>query len=139
MDGPAHLFRTANIRWNWAGAEPIFARAIRFDGSSGPLVLCFQMFAVGLAGIIPISSGAGRWRLAPICLSSALLAAIAFPLFSHWVWGGGWLSRLNVDLGLGAKFVDAGGSSTIHVVGGLSALSIVWLLGPHKVSMRKMA
>ena len=132
VDGPALLFRTESIRWNWAGADPIFARAIHFDGSSGPLVLCFQMFAVGLAGIIPISSGTGRWRLAPICLSSALLAAIAFPLFSHWVWGGGWLSRLNVDLGLGAKFVDAGGSSTIHVVGGLSALTIVWLLGPRQ-------
>ena len=31
---------------------------------------------------------------------------------------------------MGSGFVDGGGSGTIQVVGGLTALSITWILGP---------
>jgi ammonium transporter, Amt family len=128
--GAAHTLLVHGARWNWIGAEAFFAHSVRFDGSNGSLVLCLQMFTVGLAAIIPVSAGMDRWRLAPICASSLFLAAIAYPLFEHWVWGGGWLGQLGANFGIGAGFVDCGGSSVIHVVGGLAALSVAWILGP---------
>jgi Amt family ammonium transporter len=88
------------------------------------------MFSVGLAAVIPLSAGSDRWRLGASCASSALLAGFTYPLFAHWVWGGGWLSQLGTNCGLGRGFVDGGGASTIQAVGGLTALSITWILGP---------
>src|SRR5258706_709639 len=61
-----------------------------------------------------------------------LLAGWTYPLFAHWVWGGGWLAQLGANYGLGHGFIDPGGSSTIHVVGGLCALAVTWILGPRR-------
>ena len=127
--GPSHSFVIAGATWNLFATERPFAHGIPFDGTPSALVLCFQFFAVGLAAIIPVSTGSDRWRLGPMCLSTALLSAITFPLFTHWAWCGGWLKQLGVNFGLGAGFLDAGGSSTIQVIGGLTALSLAWILG----------
>jgi len=116
--------------WSWIAAEPFFARAVQFDLSAESLLVLLQMFSVGLAAVIPLSAGSDRWRLGASCASSALLAGFTYPLFAHWVWGGGWLSQLGTNCGLGRGFIDGGGASTIQVVGGLTALSITWILGP---------
>jgi Amt family ammonium transporter len=42
------------------------------------------------------------------------------------------LGSLGANFGLGLGFLDAGGSATIQTVGGMTALSIVWLLGPRR-------
>jgi ammonium transporter, Amt family len=127
---PAHAFILAGKTWNWIAAEPLFLRGLQLDISPVSLVILLQIFSVGLAGLIPLSSGADRWRLGAICVSTALLAGCTYPLFSHWVWGGGWLSQLGANYGLGRGFLDAGGAGTIQAVGGLTALSITWILGP---------
>jgi Amt family ammonium transporter len=88
------------------------------------------MLSVGMAAMIPLGSGADRWRLGATCASTGLFAAITFPLFAHWAWGGGWLEQLGVNYGLGKGFLDAGGSGTVQAAGGLTALSIAWILGP---------
>lgn len=118
--------------WNWIASEPFFLRGVHLDFSPVSLVFLLQMFSVGLAALIPISSGSDRWRLGAVCASTALLAACTYPLFAHWVWGGGWLAGLGANYGLGRGFLDAGGSGTIQVVGGLTALSITWILGPRR-------
>jgi Amt family ammonium transporter len=82
--------------------------------------------------MIPLSSGADRWRLAASCASAPLLAGFTFPLFAHWSWGGGWLAQLGANYGFGQGFVDCGGAGAIQAVGGLSALSIAWILGPRR-------
>jgi Amt family ammonium transporter len=132
--GLAHIVSVAGLHFDWLGAEPLFAGAVRFDPSADPrpaLTLCFQLFAAGLAAIIPISAGSDRWRLGPLCLASALLAAFTYPLFAHWVWGGGWLAQLGPLFGLPA-FTDLGGAGVIHAVGGLMALSVVWIIGSRR-------
>src|ERR1700737_2654207 len=53
-----------------------------------------------------------------------------FPLFGNWVWGGGWLSQLGVNFGLGHGHVDFAGSSVVHMVGGVAALAGAMKLGP---------
>lgn len=127
---PAHSFYLGGKAWNWIAAEPFFLRGLRLDGSPAALAACLQIFSVGLAALIPLGSAAERWRLRAICISTAVFAGWTYPLFAHWVWGGGWLAQLGSNYGIGHGFVDAGGSSSIHAVGGLTALAITWMLGP---------
>jgi Amt family ammonium transporter len=129
--GAAHSFQAGGSQWNWLGNEAVFARSIPLDGSPGSLVLCLQVFAVGLAAILPLSAGTDRWRLAPICLAAAVFAGFIYPLFAHWIWGGGWLAQLSTNFGL-APFLDSGGAGVIQVTGGLTALSVAWILGPRR-------
>jgi Amt family ammonium transporter len=58
------------------------------------------------------------------------LSMISYPLFANWVWGGGWLSQLGKNFGLGHGHVDFAGSSVVHMVGGVTALAGAMVLGP---------
>jgi Amt family ammonium transporter len=88
---PAHVFTVAGKEWNWIAAEPLFLRGLPLDGSPASLAAWLQMLSVGLAAQIPLGAGADRWRLRACCASTALLAGWTYPLFAHWVWGGGWM------------------------------------------------
>ena len=116
--------------WEWIANEPFFARGLTLDDSPVTMAMVLQVFTVGIAALIPISSGADRWRLRSICISTALLAGWIYPIFAHWVWGRGWLAQLGSNFDLGRGFLDSGGASTIQVIGGLSGLAIAWTLGP---------
>lgn len=138
--GAVHAFTLGGVRWDWLGAEPLLLRGLHLEGTPNNAVanltlgitLCFEMFAVALAAIIPIGTGGDRWRLAAVLASSALFAGFTWPLFAHWVWGGGWLTRLGTNFGLSAGFVDGGGSATVQVTGGLTALALAWIVGARK-------
>lgn len=134
--GPAHTIAVAGVRWNWLGAAGFLPSAWRVDvmeplGLIRSLVLCLEMFAVGIAASIPLSGGSDRWRLAPVCLASGVFGGVIFPLFAHWVWGGGWLGQLATTFGM-PNFVDAGGAGVVQVVGGMMAVSVVWITGARR-------
>ena len=118
--------------WNWIAAEKFLMRGIILDGSPVSLAALLGMFSVALAALIPLGTGGDRWKLGAICASTALLAGWTYPVFAHWVWGGGWLAQLGSTGAMGRGFVDSGGSSAIQSVGGLTALSIAWILGPRR-------
>jgi ammonium transporter, Amt family len=128
--GPAHSFQLAGHSWNWIAGGAFLSHGPSFDGSRADAAFVLQLFTVALAALIPLSTGTDRWRLSASLISTVLLAGWTYPLFAHWVWGGGWLSQLGNSYGLGYGFLDSGGASTIHVVGGVSALAIAWILGP---------
>ena len=129
---PAHVVHLAGHTWGWAGAGQLFARSIHPADPHNALVLIFELFAVGLAAQIPVSSGGERWRLTAVCCSTALLAGLIFPYIEYWTWGGGFLSQLGSNLGIGMGLIDAGGAGVIQVLGGLVALVVAWLLGPRQ-------
>jgi Amt family ammonium transporter len=132
--GHSYSAITGDVNWNWIGAGKLLAGDVSFDGASQQvaMMLCFHIFAVGLGGVIAIGAGADRWRLGAICVSSAVFAGLTYPLFAHWVWGGGWLAQLGTTFGLGTGMIDAGGSSAVQAAGGLTALAIACLLGPRR-------
>jgi Amt family ammonium transporter len=119
---PAHALTLAGKSWSWIAADPFFLRGLALDGSPAALAAWLQMFSVALAATIPLGAGSERWRLSAGCISTVLLAGWTYPLFAHWVWGGGWLAQLG--------FLDAGGAGVIQAVGGLTALAIAVILGP---------
>lgn len=127
-----HVVVVAGRPWGWLASGTIFLRSVRFDVSlAGPIAL-LQMISVSLAASIALGAGADRWRLSASAASTALLAAWTYPLFAHWVWAGGWLANLGTNFGIGAGFLDAGGSGCIQTLGGLNALAIAWILGPRR-------
>ena len=128
----AYFFRLGGKSWNWIASEPFLLRGLEFHDSPATLAMLLQVFLVGMAVLIPISTGAGRWKLRSICISTAMFAGWSFPLFAHWAWGGGWLAQLGANFGLGQGFLDAGGSGTVQAMGGLFALSMAWILGPRR-------
>jgi Amt family ammonium transporter len=128
--GAAHAFAMGGKTWRWIGAERLLLGGVGFDASPVGLYALFGMFAAGIAAAIPLGAGADRWRMGAICGSTALLAGFTYPLFAHWVWGGGWLAQLGENHSLGRGFLDSGGAGPIHVVGGITALGIAWILGP---------
>ena len=128
----AHIFHLAGKPWNWLGAGPWFLGHLGASTPQAQLALLFEFQAVALAALIPWGSGADRLRLTAGAAIAAVLAAIVFPLFAHWVWAGGWLAQLGVNFSLGAGFLDPGGAASVHVLGGLSALAVIWIVGARK-------
>ena len=57
------------------------------------------------------------------------MGAILYPIFGCWVWGGGWMSQLGNDDGLGHGYVDFAGSTVVHAVGGFCAMALAVVLG----------
>jgi Amt family ammonium transporter len=86
----------------------------------------FQMVFAATAATIVSGGMAERTRINAYLAYSFLISAIVYPVYGHWVWGGGWLSQL--DLGSGA--LDFAGSGVVHAVGGISALIGAALVGP---------
>jgi len=127
---PGHAVSIGGKPWDLIAAEPFFWRGLKLDGSPAALAALLGMMSAGLAAVIPLGSGGGRWRLRSAGASTAILAGITYPLFAHWAWGGGWLSQLGATYGFGMGFIDAGGALPIHAVGGVTALAITWLLAP---------
>ncbi len=138
---PAHVWSIGGRHWNLLGAERLMLRGVVFNGSALSLVACLQLFSVGIAAMIPLGAGSERWRLGASCASTALLAGITYPIFAHWVWGGGWLAQLGDAASCGSGAIDAGGGGVIQAVGGMTALSITWILGARrgKYEMNAMA
>jgi ammonium transporter, Amt family len=90
----------------------------------------FQMVFMDTTATIPTGAMAERWRFAPFMLYAFFISMFVYPLFGNWVWGGGWLSALGVNFGLGHGHVDFAGSSVVHLVGGVAALAGAIVLGP---------
>ncbi|MBI2873115.1 MAG: ammonium transporter [Chloroflexi bacterium] len=86
----------------------------------------FQMMFAATACTIVAGCVAERTRVQAYLAYSFILGAIIYPVYGHWVWGGGWLATL--PFGAGAK--DFAGSGVVHVVGGLVGLAGAAVVGP---------
>lgn len=132
VSGTGFALYTGGKLWGWIGHGPFLLGGF---GSADPhtqLTTIFEFWSVAMAALIPWGSGADRFRLAGGCAAAVVLAAFVFPVFSFWIWHGGWLAELATNFGLGSGFLDPGGAATVHVLGGVSALALVWIAGPRR-------
>ena len=90
----------------------------------------FQMVFMDTTATIPTGSAAERWKFSAFMIYGCFIGTVMYPLFGNWVWGGGWLSQLGVNFGLGHGHLDFAGSSVVHMQGGVIALIFAWLIGP---------
>ncbi len=93
----------------------------------------FQMVFAATAATIVSGAMAERTKTTAYLGYSFLVSALIYPIYGHWVWGGGWLGNLSQYLpflgeGVGAR--DFAGSGVVHAIGGFVALAGAWLVGP---------
>ncbi|HEX9546389.1 MAG TPA: ammonium transporter, partial [Acidimicrobiales bacterium] len=111
------------------GTKGFFLAGSTYDVAVFALFL-FQMVFMDTAATIPTGAMAERWKFSSFVIYGFFLSMITYPLFANWVWGGGWLSQLGKNFGLGHGYVDFAGSSVVHMVGGVTALAGAMVLGP---------
>src|SRR5229473_25881 len=115
--------------WGLFGGAGMFLSGHTYD--VGVMVIfLFQMVFMDTALTIVTGACAERWKFLAFCVSSVLMGAFTYPLFANWAWGGGWLSQLGTNLGLGKGYADFAGSGVVHAVGGLTALAVTLIIGP---------
>ena len=89
----------------------------------------FQMVFMDTTATIPTGALAERWKILPFIVFSVVMTGFIYPIYGCWVWGGGWLSDLGANYGLGNGHLDFAGSSVVHMTGGVSALAGAYIVG----------
>ena len=94
------------------------------------VIFLFEMVFMDTALTIVTGACAERWKFLAFTVSSLFMGAITYPLYGNWAWGGGWLSQLGTNVGLGKGYCDFAGSGVVHAVGGITALAVSMIIGP---------
>ena len=111
------------------GLTGFFLAAGTYDVAVFALFL-FQKVFMDTANYIPTGALAERWKYSTFVVYSLFMSMFLYPIFGNWVWGGGWLSQMGSNFGLGHGHVDFAGSSVVHMVGGVTALAGAMVIGP---------
>jgi Amt family ammonium transporter len=90
------------------------------------LLYMFQVVFAATAATIVSGAVAERLKFKAYLIYSLVISALIYPIYGHWVWGGGWLSNLPFGLG----HLDFAGSGVVHLVGGMVGLAGAIVLGP---------
>ena len=117
--------------WGLFGTTGFFLTGVAYAAPVFTYFL-FQMVFMDTAATIPTGAMAERWKFSAFVVFSVFIGAVIYPLFANWTWGGGWLSQLGTNLGLGHGHVDFAGSSVVHMTGGVIALVGAALIGPRR-------
>jgi Amt family ammonium transporter len=115
--------------WGLFGGSGFFLPLAHYTPAVAATFL-FQMVFMDTTATIPTGALAERWKFGSFIVFSFVISTIIYPIYANWVWGGGWLSALGRNYGLGHGHVDFAGSSVVHMTGGVAALVCCKLLGP---------
>jgi Amt family ammonium transporter len=113
--------------WNLLGTKGFCLMGVNDVGVMA--LFFFMMVFMDTTATIPTGTMAERWSWGNFCLFG-LVVALPYCIFGGWVWGGGWLSQLGVNLGLGNGACDYAGSGVVHMMGGIIALVGGIVIGP---------
>jgi len=86
----------------------------------------WQLVFCGTAATIVAGAVAERLKFPAYLIYTFFVSLFIYPIYAHWVWGGGWLSKLPFGVG----HVDFAGSGVVHAVGGMVGLAGAMVLGP---------
>jgi ammonium transporter, Amt family len=84
----------------------------------------FQLVFAATSATIVSGAMAERTKFVSYLVYSLIISLIIYPISGHWIWGGGWLSKLAIP------FHDFAGSTVVHSVGGWLSLAGAAVLGP---------
>ena len=69
------------------------------------VMFLFQMVFMDTAATIVTGAAAERWKFAAFAISSMFLAAITYPLYGNWAWGGGMAVATRHELSPGPRLL----------------------------------
>ncbi len=107
------------------GTGTLFLRGEMYDVGKY-LDFFWQLVFCATAATIVSGAVAERLKFPAYLIYSAVVSLIIYPLYGHWVWGGGWLSKLPFGMG----HLDFAGSGVVHTIGGMVGLAGAIALGP---------
>ena len=103
----------------------IFMAGIEENSLTGDIPeTIFAMFQLTFAIITPalvVGAFAERMKFSAMLWFSGLWLTLVYAPVAHWVWGGGWLSKLGV--------LDFAGGIVVHITAGIAALVAALVLG----------
>ena len=113
------------------GTDGFFLAGEAYDVST-LLIWFFMLVFCATAATIVSGAIAERPKFSTYVIYSAVICAVIYPIYGHWLWGGGWLSSADFMTRLGGGYgaLDFAGSGVVHAVGGYIALAGCLLLGP---------
>lgn len=112
---------------SWIGNDGYMLMGRSYDVQTIMFWLFQMVFATKTVTIIA-GAVAERLKFGAYLTYSFFVCGLIYPIYGHWVWGGGWLSTL--PIGSGVK--DFAGCACVHTVGGILAFAGAWILGPRK-------
>ncbi len=117
--------------WGLIGTQGFFLTGVAYTAPVFAYFL-FQMVFMDTTATIPTGALAERWKFSSFLVFTIFIGGLIYPIYANWVWGGGWLSQLGSNAGLGHGHVDFAGSSVVHMTGGVMALVTAKLLGARR-------
>lgn len=85
------------------------------------LFMIFQLVFAAITLAILTSAVAERVKLGSFIMLGLLWTTLVYDPLAHWVWGGGWLTKLGA--------LDFAGGTVVHISSGFSALAIALVIG----------
>src|SRR4051794_7939716 len=130
--GFAFMFGSGN---GWIGYHYFFLQGVPTTyGATGIGFMAFFLFQFAFADTAStIVSGAmvGRTSFKGDLIYSFFVSGLIYPIFGHWIWGpNGVLATGEFPLMNGTPMRDFAGSTVVHTVGGVLALTGAIALGP---------
>jgi len=126
MFGGSQLFPGLDLGNSFIGYSGFFLSGASYDVST-VMFWFFQMVFAATACTIVAGAVAERMKITAYLAYSFIIGALIYPIYGKWVWGGGWLSNLEIAGATGV--IDFAGSGVVHMVGGLAALVGAALVG----------
>lgn len=110
------------------GVGPLFLAGNQYDVGKY-LDFFWQLVFCATAATIVSGAVAERLKFSSYLIYSVIISMLVYPIYGHWVWGGGWLSKLPFGLG----HLDFAGSGVVHTIrwdvracGSNSAWAKIW-------------
>ncbi len=135
----------ADLVWEWSLLGPDWGPTWGMAGLTGWALTgaaatadAYALFVanlpwVTLAALTPLLALRGRTPAAVSLVGGLVVGGVLYPLAINWLWGGGWLANLGLNLNLGHGMVDFAGAGAVHLVGGALALAGLLTLLPRRL------
>ena len=102
--------------------DPTSLNLSQFEALSPTVFIFFQTVFCATAATIVSGAMAERTKFSSYLIYTLVISLVIYPISGHWIWGGGFLSKIG--------FIDYAGSTAVHSVGGWAALMGAVVLGP---------
>ena len=102
--------------------DPTTLNLSQFEALSPTVFIFFQTVFCATAATIVSGAMAERTKFSSYLIYTLVISLVIYPISAHWIWGGGFLSKIG--------FIDYAGSTAVHSVGGWAALMGAVVLGP---------
>jgi Amt family ammonium transporter len=108
---------------DWAGLSGVGATPNPAYGPAIPhtAFMLFQLLFASFTPALITGAFAERMKFSAMLAFTVLWSLFVYAPLAHWIWGGGWLSKLGA--------VDFAGGTVVHIGSGLSALACALVVG----------